>query len=72
MGSIPSLIQWVKGSSIATTVAQVAAVAWIQSLALEFLYAFSKIKKKKKMSLLQHLVSYVSVLQYDALFERWA
>ena len=34
-GSIPYPMQWVKGSCIATALAQVATVAWIQSLAWE-------------------------------------
>ena len=46
MGSIPSLAQWVEGSDIAT------AVAWIQSLALEFPYAMgAAIKKKMKKNI---------------------
>ena len=32
-GSLPGLAQWVKGSGVAAAMAQVAAAAWIQSLA---------------------------------------
>ena len=49
MGSIPSQELWVKGSSIATAVVQVAAVAGIQSLAQELPYiAGAALKKKTK------------------------
>ena len=51
MGLIPGLVHWVKGSGIAASIAQIAAVAWIQSLAQELPYATGvaiKIKKKKK------------------------
>ena len=37
--SIPSLVQWVKGSGIAATVAWFTIVAWIQTLAQECPYA---------------------------------
>ena len=51
MGLIPKLTQWVSGSGIATAVAQVAALAQIQSLACELPYAAgAAIKKKKKKS----------------------
>ena len=46
----PCPLQWVKGSGIATAELQVAAVAWIQSLAQELPYdtgAAVKLKKKK-------------------------
>ena len=39
VGSIPSLVKWVKESSVAAVVAQVAAVAQIQALAQELPYA---------------------------------
>ena len=51
MGLIPGLVHWVKGSGIAASIAQIAAVAWIQSLAQELPYATGvaiKIGKKKK------------------------
>ena len=41
MGSIPGLMQWVKGSSVA------AATAQIQSLAREFLYVMGEAIRKK-------------------------
>ena len=43
---IPSLAQWVKGSSIATTMVWGAAVAQIQSLAWELPYAAGEAKRK--------------------------
>ena len=43
MGLLPGLVQWVKRSAVATVVAQVAAMAWIQSLAQEFPYAMGAI-----------------------------
>ena len=46
MDSIPSPVQWVKGSSIAAPVAQVAATARIQSLAWELPYAMGVVMKK--------------------------
>ena len=46
MGSIPHLVQWVEGSSIATT-AWVAAAAQIQSLAQKLPYASDATLKKK-------------------------
>ena len=39
VGSVPGLAQWVKGPRVATAEAQVAAEAWIQSLAQELPYA---------------------------------
>ena len=36
---VPVVMQWVKGSRVATAVVQFAAVAWIQSLAQELPYA---------------------------------
>ena len=49
MGLIPSLVQWVKGSGIATAATKLTAMAWIQSLAQELLYSMdAAIKKKKK------------------------
>ena len=49
-GSIPSPAQWVKWCGVAEAVAEVAAMAWIQSLAQELPYAASAaiLKKKKK------------------------
>ena len=47
-GSIPSPRQWIKGSSVATAVALVTAVAHIQSLALELPYCHACSHKKKK------------------------
>ena len=47
-GLIPSPVQWVKGSSVATVVAQVAAAALIQSLAQGLPYATGAAKKRKK------------------------
>ena len=41
-------VQWVKGSGIATAVVQVAAVAWIPSLAQELPLAMGVATKKKK------------------------
>ena len=35
-GSIPSLVQWVKGSNVAAAAVQAAAMVQIQSLAWEF------------------------------------
>ena len=46
MGSIPHLVQWVEGSSIATA-AWVAAAAQIQSLAQKLPYASDATLKKK-------------------------
>ena len=43
MGLIPGLVQWVKGSIIAAT------VAWIQSLAKETPYALGEAEKEKKI-----------------------
>lgn len=40
--------QWVNGSSVAPAVAEVAAIAWIQSLAQELPYATAEVIKKKK------------------------
>ena len=58
MGSIPGLVQCVKGSGIATAMAQVAAVVWIQFLVWEVLYTNSAaIKKKKKNVLLGYSLS---------------
>ena len=48
VSSIPSLVQWVKGSGIAAVAAQVTAVAQIQTLAWEFPYAVIAAIKKKK------------------------
>ena len=48
MGSIPSLLQWVKGSGIAAAVAWVTAAAQIQSLAWEIPYAAGAAIKKKR------------------------
>ena len=48
MGSIPGPSQWVKGSSFATDVAQVTAVAWIHSLAGELPYAVGAAIKQTK------------------------
>ena len=49
---IPRLVRWVKGSSIATTVEQVTARAWIQSPVWELPYAkgvaIEKQKQKQK------------------------
>ena len=39
VGKIPCPVQWVKGSDVASAVVQVTAVAWIQSLTWELLYA---------------------------------
>ena len=51
MGSIPGPVKWVKGSGVAEAVAEVTAVAQIQSLAQELPYAVGMtIKKKKKRS----------------------
>lgn len=47
-GLIPSPAQWVKGSRIATAVAQVAAAARIQSLTWELPYAIGEATPKKK------------------------
>ena len=47
-GSIPGLVQQVKGSSIAAAVMQVAAVTWTQSLAWELPYAADAALKEKK------------------------
>ena len=38
VSSIPGLAQYVKGSGVATAVAQITAAAWIQSLAWELPY----------------------------------
>ena len=46
-GSIPSPVQWVKGSDIAPAVAQVINVTWIQSLAQELPYAMGAAVKLK-------------------------
>ena len=75
MGSIPSLVQWVKGFSIATAAtAWIAAMAQIQSLAWELPYAMGmpiklKLKKKKEKQLITcfKLVStdlYIYAYQY--------
>ena len=49
VGLISSLAQWVKGSGIAASAAQIEAIVCILSLAQELLYAAgSAIKKKKK------------------------
>ena len=49
MGSIPRPAQWIKGSSFATAMAQVAAAAHIQSLAQELSHAVGMaIKNKNK------------------------
>jgi len=45
---VPGLACWVKGSGIATTVALVAVVAQIQSLAWELPYAIGAAMKKEK------------------------
>ena len=63
MGSIPGLSQWLKGSSIASAVAQVAAAAQIQSLAQKLPYAAgvaikSKKEKKKEPPTYSTLYSY--------------
>ena len=47
-GIIPRKMQWIKGSSIATAVAYVAAAALIQSPAQELPYAVVQLFKKKK------------------------
>ena len=52
-----SLVQWVKGSSIATAVVWVVDAAWIQSLAQELPYSRdAAIKKGKKKMQECHLV----------------
>ena len=48
VGLILTLAQWVKDLVLAAAVAQVATVAWIQSLAWEFPHAAGVAKKKKK------------------------
>ena len=48
MGSFPDLVQWVKGSGIATAAAEVAAAAQIQSLAWELPCATGMAMKKIK------------------------
>ena len=48
MGSIPSLVQWVKGSGIGAAVSWVTAAAQIQSLAWEIPYAAGAAIKKKE------------------------
>ena len=48
MGSIPSLLQWVKGSGIGAAVSWVTAAAQIQSLAWEIPYAAGAAIKKKR------------------------
>jgi len=45
---IPGPVQWVKGSSIAAPVAQVATGAQIQSLAQKLPYTIYAAEKKKK------------------------
>ena len=47
MGSIPGPVKWVKGSGVAEAVAEVTAVAQIQSLAQELPYAVGMTIKKK-------------------------
>ena len=48
MGSIPDPVPWVKGSSISTAVAPVAAATRIQSLAWELPYAMGVAIRKKQ------------------------
>ena len=49
VGSISSLMQWVKGSSVATAAVEVTAVDQIQSMTQELQYAMgTSIKRKKK------------------------
>lgn len=45
---MPTLMQWVKRSSIATVAAKVTASAWIQSPVWEFPYAADVILKRQK------------------------
>ena len=45
---VQSLDQWVKGSSISTTLAEVTVAAWVQSLAQELPYAKVQPFKKKR------------------------
>ena len=62
-GSIPCPTQWIKGSSVATTVAQVTVAAQIQPLAQEllmFLYAAGAAIKNK----IKTATSYKSYLLY--------
>ena len=47
-GSIPGLVQWVKGSGVSIAAAQVTAVAWIQSLIQELPYAAGAAKERKE------------------------
>ena len=49
-GWIPGPAQWVKGSGTVTAVVQVAAEAWIQSLAWELPYAAGVALKKKTLN----------------------
>jgi len=49
-GFNPLPVKWVKGSSVATAAAQVAAAAGIQSLARELPYVSGAAKKRKKKS----------------------
>ena len=52
---MPGLLQWLKGSGIATAVTQVAAAAQIQSLAQELPYAIGVTIKKKIRNRLKDL-----------------
>ena len=55
MGSIPGLVQWVKGSGVAMAAVKVAAAAQICSLAQELPYAVgAAIKKFFKKRILGH------------------
>ena len=47
MGSVPDLVQWVKGSSVVTGAVQVKAAAQTQSLVWELPYAAGVAIKKK-------------------------
>ena len=50
MGSILSLAEWVKGSSVAAPVLKVAAAYWIHSLAWKLPYAAGAAIKEKEKS----------------------
>ena len=47
-GLIPGPVQWVNGSSVAVAVVWIVAIAWNQSLALEYAMGAAIKKKKKK------------------------
>ena len=54
MGSIPSEMQWIKGSGVAVAVVQVTAAAQIQSLAWELPYTAGVAAKKKDVMFLPY------------------